>query len=72
MHSPGSGPDVRSAKLLRDEYPDEMAAASCTCEPAAVCGAHRLLARYEELYEHLGKINAARRADRARRRAADE
>jgi len=40
---------LETAGLLQAEYPDQMAARSCTCEPDAVCGAHRLLARYIEL-----------------------
>lgn len=57
--------EFEKAGLLRSEYPDQMAAASCTCEPSAVCGAHRLLKRYEELYAHLVAINAERRAARS-------
>jgi hypothetical protein len=51
--------------LLRDEYPDQMADRSCTCEPEATCGAHRLLARYDALYEHMAGLNAERRDLRA-------
>lgn len=54
--------DSLAPKLLRDEYPDQMAARSCTCEPDAVCGAHRLLARYDALYQHMAGLNAERRA----------
>lgn len=53
-------PEV-AAKLLRDEYPDDMAKASCTCEPDAMCGAHRLLKRYDEMWHQM-------RADHERRR----
>jgi hypothetical protein len=42
-------------KLLRAEYPEEMAERSCTCEPDAMCGAHRLLKRYGEMYAQLRK-----------------
>lgn len=52
-------------KLLRDEYPDDMAKASCTCEPTAICGAHRLLKRYGELFDQLQKVNEERRVLRA-------
>ena len=55
-------------QLLRDEYPDQMAARSCTCEPEATCGAHRLLARY--LYRHMAALNAERRDLRRRLREA--
>lgn len=55
-----------AAKLLRSEYPDEMAARSCTCEPDAMCGAHRLLLRYMDLYEQMGKNNERHRGHRNR------
>lgn len=57
--------NLEAAGLLRAEYPDQMAAASCTCEPEAICGAHRLLLRYDQLYTHLRELNADRRTLRA-------
>lgn len=63
---------VEAAGLLRDEYPDQMAARSCTCTPDAMCGAHRLLDRYEALYEHLRDTNSAKRDLRAAVAAANQ
>lgn len=57
--------ELDKAGLLQAEYPDEMAARSCTCEPEAVCGAHRLLARYGQLFEALQRSNRERRQARA-------
>lgn len=58
-----------AVKLLREEYPDEMAARSCTCEHHAMCGAHRLLKRYEDLYAQLVATNGRFRAYRERQAA---
>ena len=61
---------LEDSGLLQDEYPDEMAARSCTCEPEAVCGAHRLLSRYNQLFEAFQRSNRERRESRAALRAA--
>lgn len=58
--------DSLAPALLRDEYPDDMAKRSCTCEADAICGAHRLLARYDALYQHMRPLNAERRELRAK------
>jgi len=60
---------LESAGLLRDEYPDQMAARSCTCEPDAVCGAHRLFARYVELNAAFVQRGKERREVQAELRA---
>lgn len=57
---------VEAAGLLRDEYPEQMAARSCSCTPEAICGAHRLLARYEQMWEAFRKANQAKREYHAR------
>jgi hypothetical protein len=59
---------VEKAGLLQSEYPDEMARRSCTCEPDAICGAHRLLARYHQLYEAFCEANRQKREARQRLR----
>ena len=61
---------LEEAGLLQDEYPDEMARRSCTCTPDAVCGAHRLLARYEELFEAFQQANREKREARKALREA--
>jgi len=67
--SPEFAAAVEAAGLLHAEYPDQMAAASCTCEPEAVCGAHRLLARYQQMYDHMVTVQAERRQAKAEVRA---
>lgn len=62
----------RVSRLLQDEYPDEMARRVCTCEPDAMCGAHRLLARYSQLHEALTKANQDKREQRRLRYEAEE
>jgi hypothetical protein len=57
----GLAAELEKAGLLRAEYPDEMAARSCTCEPNVVCGAHRLLARYDELFKAFQQSNREKR-----------
>jgi hypothetical protein len=57
------------AGLLRSEYPDDMARRSCTCTDDAVCGAHRLLVRYQELWEQFRAANKAKREAKAAARA---
>jgi len=59
--SPEFAAAVEDAGLLRDEYPDDMARRSCTCEPDATCGAHRLLAHYEQLFQAFQKANREKR-----------
>jgi DNA-binding transcriptional regulator YiaG len=63
---------LEGSGLLQAEYPDQMAAASCTCEPEAVCGAHRLLARYQQMYDRLVTVQAERREVKAEVRALRE
>jgi len=63
--SPEFAAAVEAAGLLQDEYPDQMANASCTCEPEAVCGAHRLLTRYQQMYDRLVTVHAERREAKA-------
>jgi hypothetical protein len=53
------------AGLLQDEYPDQMAQRSCTCTQEAVCGAHRLLARYDKLFEAFQQSNREKRKAKA-------
>jgi len=67
--SPEFAAAIEAAGLLQSEYPDEMAKASCTCEPEATCGAHRMLARYQQMHDHLVTVQAERRAARAEARA---
>ena len=52
---------LEAAGLLQDEYPDDMARRSCTCSHDAVCGAHRLLARYDQLFKAFQKSNTEKR-----------
>lgn len=72
MSDPDMAAELEKAGLLQDEYPDEMASRSCTCEPEATCGAHRLLARYEQLFQALQLANREKReAKRALRELSD-
>ena len=59
-----------AAGLLQDEYPDQMAQRSCTCTPETVCGAHRLLARYDKLFKAFQQSNREKREAKAALQAA--
>jgi hypothetical protein len=60
---------LESAGLLQDEYPEDMAQRSCTCTPDAICGAHRMLARYDALFTAFQESNRKKREAAAALRA---